>query len=131
MSTDIRMHNLLHFKILKNFCKSENFSKQCRCYNTTNIMCSRFRVYEPAAVELPSEMQIFPTSSKQAVLAHVVPISISELSIDPLCCVVGDCPVWIKCKNPVKVRQDQPGIHGGSKLKEEQRKNRWYEKCPS
>ncbi|EFO27404.2 hypothetical protein LOAG_01083 [Loa loa] len=93
--------------------------KQCRCYNATDVMCWRFRnfIYKPEPIEIPDKMQIFPVLPGQSVMAQLVPLgTITELDIDPLCCAVGNCPTWIKCKHPLNVKRDQSGIHRSSKL---------------
>ncbi|VDN83489.1 unnamed protein product [Brugia pahangi] len=87
--------------------------KQCRCYNTTNITCWRFRnsIYKSEHIELPEKMQIFSVLPEQPVMAQVVPVgSITGMDIDPLCCVVGNCPVWIKCKHSLNIRRDQSAL---------------------
>uniref|UniRef100_A0A1I7VSD4 DUF4773 domain-containing protein n=1 Tax=Loa loa TaxID=7209 RepID=A0A1I7VSD4_LOALO len=74
-------------------------------------------IYKPEPIEIPDKMQIFPVLPGQSVMAQLVPLgTITELDIDPLCCAVGNCPTWIKCKHPLNVKRDQSGIHRSSKL---------------
>ncbi|KAL3985894.1 hypothetical protein ACH3XW_40535 [Acanthocheilonema viteae] len=81
--------------------------KQCRCYNTTDVTCLRFKnfVYEPE-----QKVQIFPALPEQAIIAQVVPMGITQLDIDPLCCANKNCPAWIKCKYSLSAKRDQSGI---------------------
>uniref|UniRef100_A0A0R3RNR5 UPF0506 domain-containing protein n=1 Tax=Elaeophora elaphi TaxID=1147741 RepID=A0A0R3RNR5_9BILA len=85
--------------------------KQCRCYNTTNVMCLRFKnsLHKSELVELPHKIRIVSVLPEQPLMAQVVPMGITELDIDPLCCTVGNCPAWIKCKHLLNAKRDQSG----------------------
>lgn len=102
------------------------FRKQCRCHNTTTIICSRSRrfVYQPVPIIQGPEPQTIlrtgepwvyegqPQPGSQIigfVPGPYVPVpqmpvlgNISGLEPDPLCCSIGNCPEKIKCKHPPK-----------------------------
>ncbi|KAM3716679.1 Methionine--tRNA ligase [Dirofilaria immitis] len=89
--------------------------KQCRCYNTTSVTCLRFRnaIYKPESIirstnrEITDKIQIFPVLPEQSVMSQIVPMGIAKFDTDPLCCVVGNCPAWIKCKYSSTIKRNQ------------------------
>lgn len=76
-------------------------------------MCLRFKnfVYKPESIEIPDKVQVFSVLPEQPMMAQVVPMSITELDIDPLCCTIKNCPEWIKCKHSLNEKWNQSGNH--------------------
>ncbi|VDM91358.1 unnamed protein product [Litomosoides sigmodontis] len=85
--------------------------KQCRCYNTTSVVCLRSFTRKTESMELPDKVQIFSVLPEQTLIAQVVPMGITEMDIDPLCCALKNCPTWIKCKQSLNAKQDEPALH--------------------